>query len=82
MTTIYRAKPVSPEVFSATDALEALPDTGIPLDMIAPEYRDAIAGRLRGLAGRDLDAIAVGLREGLVEEAIAENMPRKEGNTG
>jgi hypothetical protein len=32
----YRARPVDKAVFSATDALDALPDTGIPLHGIAP----------------------------------------------
>lgn len=32
----YRARPVASEVFTATDALDALPDTGISLDLVAP----------------------------------------------
>lgn len=32
----YRARPVAATVFSASDALDALPDTGIGLDLIAP----------------------------------------------
>lgn len=32
----YRCRPVGPEVFTATEALDALPDTGIALDLVAP----------------------------------------------
>lgn len=36
MSDDCRARPIDPEAFSVTDVLNALPDTGIGLDMVAP----------------------------------------------